>query len=346
MSHSFSFIDLTSGKTRPLQDDQALDDGGHGIKVFVLPYRNIEANWSTKDDYCSLRTLTNKFVEGAFQTNTWIPDEGTYLRFKECGKTDIDSLCQSLIRPLRMSQNCLVFLHATAFRKLMNIARYSATTLPSFLLRDDGALRRGAAAELKTEIDRLDAWLGAGWLSLTQRRRCPERSSQCYEQLGYLINDECKLLCERHLLGEIMDLARRPSITEIETKRRQVARLLTAYLPRFRDPPYYPGWQAYGADAETGRQPLYGPVRWDSWLDQRMSPLEQDLLFEGWLTPFADVQTGRRTLQPASLTLLFWAARVMNLPFTENPQSFINHHDWRGWFGGRCQWKPAPSTTG
>ena len=360
MTDDFSYIDLNALQNGPLLSDQgarAAFESSTGIKILVLPYRNLAHEWTQNNRFKQLNTLiSNNLEDNPFHSSGWEPKAKTYLRFTDCDSTKIHQLCEALVRPRNIMDDCLVFLHGAAFRRLHNMEEFSAFAAPSFLLRNDGALRCDTTGQWKDQIDQSEAWLGAGWFINTQRSLCPnpsrkchgqcqDFSGQCYERLGQRIDNECKALCERHLLAGINNPAGRPSVAEIEIKRRQIALLLTAYLPRFTQTPDCPVWQPYGADAITGRRPLRGPVPWNGWSDQRMVPLEQDLLFEGWLTPFVDTE-GNWTLQPASLTLLFWAARVMDLPFTKDPHTFINHHDWRGWFGKRCRWQREQPPTG
>jgi len=360
MTDDFSYIDLNALRNGPLSSDQdarAAFESSTGVKILVLPYANIADKWTPDNHFRQLHGLVSNLTENPPQPDGWEPKAGTYLRFTDCDRTKIYQLCEALVRPRNISGDCLVFLHGPVFRRLHNLEEFSAFADPSFLLRDDGALRRDTG-EWKDSIDESDAWLGAGWFIRTQRDQCPDPSrqchdqcqdfsGQCYERLGQRIDAKCKALCERHLLAGINDPAGRPSAADIEIKRRQIALLLTAYLPRFTQNPDHdhPVWQPYGADAKTGRRPLRGPVPWNGWRDQRLVPLEQDLLFEGWLTPIADAH-GNWTLQPASLTLLFWAARVMDLPYTEDPQKFIKHHKWQGWFGDRYDWPPKQPPTG
>ena len=359
MTHDYSYIDLGSERSGPLEGVLSARDllgDDPGLKVVVLPYRNIEAVWTETNRYSLLHSLVRglrqsrlKPVEPVSDGDTsviWAPHENTadtrapgtdtFMRFTDCRRAEIDQLCHALIGARNATDYCIVFLHAAAFRRLHDIAEYSATTFPSFLLRDDGELRR-QPGRWDSASKQSAAWLGAGWLNLAQREQCADVSPKCYDQIGHLIDQESIALCERHLLSGITESTRVPSASEIKSTRRQVALLLTAYLPQFKEHPDSTYWQTYGADAETGLLPLFGPAPWENWLDPRLGALERDLLFEGWLTPFED-QAGARTLQPASLTLLFWAARVMDLRFTDEPQEFIDHHDWHGWFGNRCDW--------
>lgn len=346
ISNGFTYIDLNSGEAiRTERRTGGIRESLQGLAVLVLPFLYLRDKWTQDLRPAPLRALCGGLEEKPFPSEDWVPQDGTYLRFTKGRHTHIDRLCQTLVRPPGMDGVCLVFLHAAAFRQVHDRVRYSATVLPSFLLCYHGALRHNEGTGPATSLQPEDAWVGGGWLSLDQATQCPEVSLQCFDRLASQIDDQCRGLCERHLLGKVEYAHGQPPAVEIARKQRQVARILCGYLPRFRESPNTTQWRHYGADAPNGRLPLHGPVPWRNWNDQRLGELEQDLVFEGWLTPFTD-SSNRWTLQPASLILLFWAARVMDLPFTEDPEQFIMHHDWQGWFGNRCHWQSNPPSTG
>lgn len=389
MNHDFCYLNLNTGEIGSLRDDQAADNYFRqttGVKIFVLPYRNIDTVWAEDNRYSELAALVSGLKEHTLELaqpspppaaeglirvptertrsaprtdnladtiDTWQPHADTFVRFTDCAGVNIEHFCRKLVDSRGATEHCLVFLHGAAFRRLHDLTVLSVTSFPSFLLRDNGRLRDDSGKWTEA-IGTMEAWIGAGWLSLTQYQLCPSPSEgcdnckdlliQCYKRIEHQIDDECTALCDRYLRSGIKASNRVPTGTAIDATKRLVARLLTAYLPRFTESTTSPDWQAYGADADTGMLALYGPTPWANWFDPRLGPLEQDLLFESWLTPFANKEN-IWTLQPASLALLFWAARVMDLPFTNNPQQFIQHHDWRSWFGNRCHWdKPQPQT--
>ncbi|OGT88327.1 MAG: hypothetical protein A2286_13120 [Gammaproteobacteria bacterium RIFOXYA12_FULL_61_12] len=85
------------------------------------------------------------------------------------------------------------------------------------------------------------------------------------------------------------------------------------------------------------------PLPWQGTLvDQRLNMHLRQLLLDGWVIPWQGLDDQVR-LQPASLALLYWAAKRYDchFPHTETPEAFLKHYGWAddpNWFGG--YWHP------
>ncbi len=186
------------------------------------------------------------------------------------------------------------------------------------------------------------AWIGAGWPSQSLARWCKrfDEAWPVLPELSTMANAALERL-ERY------DLALAEYYRKTETRDppgykpwNDYVRLLCNFLPdhHSREEPYK--WLGSNTLGDDG-----GPRRWRGMLDDRLNMHLIHLLLDGWLTLWPVEKDGRTRfyLQPGSLALLYWVAQLADMPWTDTPQSFLEHYDWSdpNWFGAcREYWKP------
>lgn len=109
--------------------------------------------------------------------------------------------------------------------------------------------------------------------------------------------------------------------------------LLCDFLPYHLDREN-PAAKEYVSSNSTGDRG--GPRLWAGYLGSQMNMHLRHLILDSWITlwPVDD----KLYYQPASLALLYWAAKNGNKPFTHTPKEFIENYQWDAaktlWFGG------------
>ncbi len=173
------------------------------------------------------------------------------------------------------------------------------------LLWDDGGLWEKKEWN-EDDSERLkQAWKGSGWLET--RFSGPGIGGGAFPYNDYL---------ERVLNNNISALAKQLSVVSgdgEEDSRSGLIRRLCAFLPkvsvngRFRTP--FPNDPVN----DPGK-----PVEFSDVAD--MNRLDRLMMFDGWLTLWPGKEDGRFWLQPASLAVLYWAAKKQFYAYTGNPE--------------------------
>jgi len=297
-------------------------------RIFVLPKHVLESRqWLKPSLHKQLVQLTKKRKPNPFLPESWQARKNSYTVLSDNTFDYCRPFAEALCRQENQGLDVLYFITGPVFRFLNNKISVSHVLFDSYMIWDQGEEGEWPA---KTEPSALErAWRGAGWLSLALRQNCGQISNECFDRHLHNIDNRATEIANNWMATASSPPAR-SSLFPIEPKR-QVAYRMARYLPSYRV-----GNQRrlYVSNMEAGLRPWHGPLPWQRWYDPNLDDLEQDLVFESWLVPFQG-QTGW-TLQPASLILLYWAGGVLEFwdPMPD-PQSFLDRHDWSGWFGGR-----------
>ena len=204
------------------------------------------------------------------------------------------------------------------------------------LLWDDGNLwvADSWAGESKRR-NRL-AWNGAGWMSSSMRDYAKNSPDEIFPiPPGFDVElQQANEALLRSLDELTVFYSGQPKPIFNRERGNNYVRALCEFLPYRRSSGRLP-WLPSNGLGDPG-----GPIRWQGLLANNLSMHKRHLLMDGWLSLWPGVN-GNYYLQPASLALLFWAAREAGMPFTENPEAFIENyacHNDPLWFGGH--WKP------
>jgi hypothetical protein len=197
-----------------------------------------------------------------------------------------------------------------------------------YLVWDDGLLwPKNNDVSALTERQ---AWEGSAW--------CRQTFANQYGQYGFnqLLVDEYNEKINQEAAA--LNKRRRLQLKLGERQNRElildVAKRLCLYIPCYKNQSGHD--EFYPLDFQRGYvNPLYGPMPWLGLLDKRLSTLEKDMILEGWLTIWKNPNSQTYTVQPASLLLLYWAARTLGILKDLDATHFIKNHCWNGWFGGR-----------
>ncbi|MGZ8158188.1 MAG: hypothetical protein ACXWT1_03555 [Methylobacter sp.] len=201
-----------------------------------------------------------------------------------------------------------------------------------YCLWDDGGLWEASAWQVPDKLAL--AWRGNGWphtyISDGANAKGTELSSVLENRINRAAEDldlyGRSLLdyVTKHDSEHLPALVRKPGVSYVAA--------LLEFLPGYRREPIDLNQIPFPCHSAGGHG---GPMPWPG-----MGALHQHLrhlFLDGWLTlwPVGD----ELYLHPASLALLYWAARWADKPFTQSPEQFIKHYAWdRGeWFGGH--WK-------
>ena len=195
---------------------------------------------------------------------------------------------------------------------------------------------------LDTWAEQRMAWVGAGWPNQSLARWCSILDEAWPElpEFSTMANAKLERL-ERYDLA-LAEYYRKTKTCDPPGYKpwNDYVRLLCNFLPDHRsrsDPNKWLGSNTLGDDG--------GPRRWRGILDDRLNMHLVHLLLDGWLIlwPVEKDSHTRFYLQPGSLALLYWAAQLADMPWTNTPQNFLEHYDWSdpNWFGAcREYWKP------
>lgn len=176
------------------------------------------------------------------------------------------------------------------------------------------------------------AWRGSGWarvrIAQEQTGANPLAFSSVLENRFNKAAEDLNLYgsallhyVDQHDGEHLPKLMRNPGVSYVAA----MLEFLPGYWrdPAQRDQPPFPCHSPGG---------FAGPIPWPG-IDALHQHLRH-LFLDGWLSLWK--VDDELYLQPASLALLYWAARRADKPFTEMPKQFIEHYAWdhAPWFGG------------
>lgn len=234
-------------------------------------------------------------------------------------------------------------LQACCWDLVLERERYSgivtgASKCREYLLWDDGGLTKESAWAANAEKRNRQAWIGAGWCCFSLRHYASAHNREKYplppefnawaRQAHDALQESLKALTAFY--------ARQNRSLFSRSRGDNYVHALCEFLPyrRTTDPslPWLPS---------NGLGNRGGPMRWRGLLDDRLSMHKRHLLLDGWITLWP-CRDGQWYLQPASLALLYWAAREAWMPHTDTPEVFLKNYRWSAgkehWFGGF--WQP------
>lgn len=183
------------------------------------------------------------------------------------------------------------------------------------------------------------AWIGAGWPGHKYRKALDMSAEDFKFNIPPAIEQQFQeaysaLVKSGEELEELNTAGKRKLLNTLnyQTYRRALCEFL---------PPHYssalPGYIPSNVRGGEG-----GPIKWSGIIDPELYIQKRHLFLDGWLIPFP--HGDGVVLQPASIALLYWAAREEGRPHTESPQAFLTKYQWElydSWFGGR--WQPQQS---
>ncbi len=288
----------------------------------------VDADWQADRHYTQLCDFLTGYQKKDY-TPDISPEDRTYIQVNATvqGKEAIDAFCRKICQWQNEAKSILLFVNGVTYRELLRSGMHSEIVLDArrYLVWDDGMLWSAELLPLTAE----KAWAGNAWCRLIWYCWYDSDHSEqkIDDELIDIINTEADALNQRRLTQlDLTPSGRNPRI--------DVAMRLFAYMPRYRDVDgkyvYYPLHFQRGYV-----RPLDGPAPWKGLFDSRLSDLERDMILEGWLTLWPNPDQSGYTLQPASVLLLYWAAHTLGHLTDPNPDHFIQHHCWDGWFGGR-----------
>lgn len=201
-----------------------------------------------------------------------------------------------------------------------------------YCLWDDGGLWEASAWQVPDKSAL--AWRGSGWAHAYISNGANANGAELSSVLENRINRAAEDLdlygrslldyVTKHDNEHLPALERKPGVSYVAA--------LLEFLPGYRRDPAAHAQVPFPCHSAGGHG---GPMPWPG--IEALHQHLRHLFLDGWLTlwPVGD----ELYLQPASLALLYWAARWADKPFTQSPEQFIKHYAWdRGsWFGGH--WK-------
>ena len=287
------------------------------LTVFVMHHDWLDLDWKSIEFYNEIHQFLHDHTQKSYVPNMSITD-GIYIRFNPTSPDTLTQFCQEVCLWQNEKYQIFLFINGITYRTLLKTGMHSEIVLDSrrYLIWNYGPFWPD------NDNDHIKkAWEGSTWCKCSLNQTL-------IESFFNDINDKAKTLNERRR----MRLKNSPlSNDELA---RSVAKRLCAYMPRYRNAssPY----ACYPLEFQDGNiRPLYGPMPWHGLVDKRLSTLEQDMILEGWLTVWENSLDATYTVQPASLLLLYWAARTLGILEEISVQGFIKNHCWEGWFGGR-----------
>ncbi len=187
----------------------------------------------------------------------------------------------------------------------------------------------------KDSLHDQDVWTGAGWINSRLHKHIKQSSDKWQlDKLGEWCNSVHDQL-SRSLDNLTAFVSQNQDINPYNLEsHNNFIRALCEFLPYHRSSTNPDKFIPSNSLGERG-----GPMLWRGLLDDRMHLRRRHLLMDGWLTLWPSEQDGETKLyvQPGSLALLYWAARKVDMPYTDTPEYFLENYQWDynpHWFGG------------
>ncbi|WP_089724122.1 hypothetical protein [Candidatus Thiosymbion oneisti] len=240
-------------------------------------------------------------------------------------------------------ETTVVILHAMAYEIIQRRSPIMHPQFHQYLLWDDAGLWTDGLEEMEKADKLSQCWHGAGWASELSRETggnglglSPRLDQECSEAIGRLAAANRRL----------MDYLSNP---EHQNSPDETAPVDTAsYLRTLGDFLPFHWFELDGGryipTRVTRAYNLGGPRIWEGLYAIGNLYLRQ-LILDGWVTPWPHAD--RLYYQPASLALLYWAARQLGKDYTRDADAFLDNYRWRepaNWFGGHWTHEGHPES--